>query len=378
MADVRDFDAARGAAGRLEVLAVVGSPATVWRRAEIIPGGSWTGWEALGDIAGPFDEVNVDTASGGRLAAVVKDAITGTVLHASEVAPGGPWSAWTTLDTPPGLSGYLHSLSVYVTRNGTRTVLVGKDDGQAWGIWQRRELSGVDWSAWAELNRPLIWDEGGPTALTARLNADGPLEVFAVVPGLGAVTIWHCWQPAPDDMFSEWEPLGDAGPVPGDGAPGQPVVYHDVDDGLGLLIASGGSIYHCWQAIPGDPQSWTAWHDVSAAGVPLGAPAAVKEFLHPGVTVAAPGAGSGGLWQRQREASGAWTAWTPIRGSDSGAYDRVRLRWGTGRILHLFARHVDGSLHLYRRPADGDWSFVEGWPEAVPAALGNEKPATDS
>ncbi|RSM47975.1 hypothetical protein DMB66_47225 [Actinoplanes sp. ATCC 53533] len=367
MADVRDFDAAQGAAGRLELLAVVGSPATVWRRAEISPGGSWTGWEALGDTVGPFDEVNVDTAADGRLAAVVKDAVTGTVLHASEMAPGGPWSAWTSLDTPPGRPGHLHSLSVYVTKNRTRTVLVGKDDGRAWGIWQRRELSGVDWSEWAELSRPLVWDEGGPTAVTAALNIDGPLEVFALVPGMGTVTIWHCWQPAPDDMFSEWEPIGDSGPVPGNGTPGRPVIYHDVDYQLGLLVTSGGSMYHCWQAITSDPESWTAWHDVSAAGVLLGTPAAVRELLYPGVTVVAPGAGNGGLWQRQRESSGAWTAWTAIRGSESSAYDRVRLSWGIGRILHLFARNVDGSLHLYRRPPAGDWSFVEGWPEDVPA-----------
>ena len=93
----------------------------------------------------------------------------------------------------------------------------------------------------------------------------------------------------------------------------------------------------------------------------------------------APGAGNGGLWQRQRESSGAWTAWTAwtaIRGSESCAYDRVRLSWGIGRILHLFARQVDGSLHLYRRPPAGDWSFVQGRPEPLPTALGSGKPAT--
>jgi hypothetical protein len=37
-----------------------------------------------------------------------------------------------------------------------------------------------------------------------------------------------------------------------------------------------------------------------------------------------------------------------------------------------------GDKPLEARLRRSDWSFVKGWPETVPAALGNEKPATDS
>ncbi|MCR1973127.1 hypothetical protein NSA52_03145 [Clostridium sporogenes] len=87
-------------------------------------------------------------------------------------------------------------LSVINNADGRLEVFVIEKDNALWHIWQTAPNNG--WSNWASMG-------GWIDQLVVGKNADGRLEVFARGKDYA---LWHIWKISPSDGWSSWASLG--------------------------------------------------------------------------------------------------------------------------------------------------------------------------
>jgi acylphosphatase len=175
-------------------------------------------------------------------------------------------------------------------------------------------------------------------------NPDGRLEVFAR--GTDQA-VWHRWQLAPNNGFSEWSSLGG-------GFSGDPAVASNQDGRLEVFgIGTDGAVWHRWQL--GDA-TWTdGWANLGGVGL-VGEPA-VSTNADGRIEIVAR-SWDGQLWQKfQTGPNSPFTESWFHAGTDTKS-DPVLAKNADGR-LELFVRGGDDALwHRWQLSPNGDWG---GW-----------------
>jgi hypothetical protein len=144
------------------------------------------------------------------------------------------------------------------------------DDTALWHLWQTAPSNG--WSEWSSFGNPPpgfggVWG-------TSRLwyspvvapNADGRLDLFGVGVDLQRTfeggALWHQWQTAPGNGWSDWSSLG----TPGVNLLGTMAIAANADGRLDFFAPSvDGALWHLWQTAPSN-----GWSDWSSFGTPPG------------------------------------------------------------------------------------------------------------
>ena len=143
---------------------------------------------------------------------------------------------WTPLHLgwPRGwfpLSGDVRQPDVATNTDGRLEVFAVGSDDALWHIWQTAPNNG--WSNWRSLG-------GQISEVRTGRNADGRLEIFAVG---SDQAMWHIWQTAPDNGWSGWHSLG--------GNVRQPDVATNADGRLEVFaVGSDDALWHTWQTAP--------------------------------------------------------------------------------------------------------------------------------
>jgi hypothetical protein len=353
--------AGRNVDGRLEVFghASGGTGLEVAHAWQTAPGAAWGAWDTLG--APPFGNLG-DLALGengdGRLELFVREGLmsSGTAWHLwQQVPPATGWGGWDTLGSPPG---GLANVVAEVGRNGDGRLEVFAlgADGAVWHVWQ--QVAG-GWSGWHSLDGP-----GGlfPFALGVRETADGRLAVFAVVLGGG---LWRRRQaPASAGGWDAWEDLGMPSGVPltnvsaGLNADGRVEVF---------AVGADLAIWHRREATSGG--AWGAWVSLGKPAPALLFDRPAIATNHDGrlelFTVARDGAGgeTWHIWQDGAAPSG-WSAWESLGGNPGG----IGVAANADGRLELFATLGDGApggptgvLHRWQTAPNGGWSADQAW-----------------
>lgn len=162
------------------------------------------------------------------------------LVHIWQTVPsGGPWSGWASL----GGTLKQNTPAVGVNDDGRLEVFACTHDHAMWHIWQTAPSNG--WSQWAPLGGSI---QGAP--VVAR-NADGRLEVFAKGTDL---QLWHIWQLDRGGIWSQWDPLV------GEVLYGSPSVSRNADGRLEVFARAANAswgISHIWQTAPNG--GWSGW-----------------------------------------------------------------------------------------------------------------------
>ena len=200
---------APGADGRLEVF-VVGSDhdggQSLWHRWETTSGNGWSDWCSHGtppDANGLRWSPTVAPAADGCLEVfVVGDDLqpdglgSGGALHrTSQTACNGEWSRWRSYPTGgPNLFG---SPAVVRSADGHLELFVLGDDGALWHMWQIAPKNG--WSQWVSHGAPpgLLLN----SAPSVAAGEDGRLDVFIVSQ---EAALWHIGKTAANSGWSDW------------------------------------------------------------------------------------------------------------------------------------------------------------------------------
>lgn len=120
-------------------------------------------------------------------------------------------------------------------------------------------------AAWPELAGPVTGDPA------TGINRDGRIEVFAVAPdGM----LWHIWQTAPSNGWSQWAPMPAGNRLPdGVALAGTPLVLRNAHDDLEVFaLGSNDEIWHMYETAGG----WSGWE--SRGGPVLSPPSGGRNF----------------------------------------------------------------------------------------------------
>jgi hypothetical protein len=286
--------------------------------------------------------------------------------HLWQTAPSNGWSEWSSFDNPPpgfggvqGTSRLWDSPVVAANADGRLEVFgVGVDlqavyqGGALWHQWQTAPSNG--WSDWSSFGIPSGVNLLGTMAVAA--SADGRLEFFA--PGVDGA-LYHLWQTAPSNGWSDWSSFGTP---PGVQLLGVPAVAPSADGRLELfVVGEDGAVYHQWQTAPSN--GWSGWSSFGAPpGVGLVALSAVAASADGRLELFVVGGDpDGGLWhQWQTAPSNGWSGWSsfgPPPGTLLGGIPAVAPS-ADGR-LEVFVVGADGALwHLWQTAPSNGWS---GW-----------------
>jgi hypothetical protein len=273
----------------------------------------------------------------------------------------GPQYKWDT--TWYSLSGkWTSPLAVGRTADGRLELFARGVDAALWHTWQVAQND--VYSDWASLGGMIA---AGVTPAVA-LNADGRLEVF-VVGGWDGI-MYHRWQDAPNGGWVGWASLGQWWPFWG-----SPTVGHNANGALELFIRTKNNrLQHLWQdtwflwtsGISTPPSSWwwTDWYDFGS--IPLGVeyggdPVAVRNA--DGRLEVFQRGNDASLWhRRQLAATGDWSDWAYLGGTFSGT---PAVGQNLDGRLEVFMVSTDGALwHAWQAAANSEQWF--GWD-----ALGN-------
>ncbi len=310
-----------------------------------------TNWTSLGSPpavnwgARPSVARNAD----GRLEVFALDSV-GALWHTWQTSPGDGWFHWPPLGRPLGGA----SKGLAVTQNADRRLEVFTigNDGAVWHIWQVAANS--SWSRWASLGHPPIGAPlGGPVVGT---NADGRLEVFAVV---SQEALWHIWQTSPGDGWFHWF------------SSGRPQVTLDwldvIQNADGRLevfaLAEGRSLWHIWQTAPNG--TWSPWTSFGNGGPPglshIGAPHAAKNAdgrLEVFLTAPTSGIPDIVLWRiSQVTSGGSWGDWTSFDApANLSINSDVSVSENADGRLEVFLTNSDQALWHAGQVTPGAWS----------------------
>ena len=344
--------------GRLEVFVRGwnGSLMHIWQTA---PNNGWSDWDGLGvphpEFRSPDGRFvygklatapSVNRNADGRLEVFgvgQRDSFHSDLVHIWQPAPSsGPWSAWASL------GGELKFVTPATARNadGRLEVFACTSDNALWHIWQTAPNNG--WSNWDRLGGAMV---GAPVAIE---NADGRLEVF--VRGTDW-KLWHIWQTSPGGRWSGWDSLGGL-------MLNTPVVVRNTDGRLEVFATSylngGWPTAHIWQVSPGG--RWSGW----APDLPVD-----QNFETPGVALNADGrleVFGNGFWlgplkhQWQTWPNRAWSVWNTASDGYRGGRNTsapVVAQNADGRI-EVFCRGADNGLyHIWQTAPNNGWSDWE-------------------
>ena len=239
--------------GRLEILAYWDDD-TIRQVFQTAPNGGWSGWTLFTNSPPPpafgsrrYYNIRIGQNVDGRLEVFVL-ANDRSIRHCWQTAPNSGWSSWNRLGSPS--IPLKHEFEVAQNRDGRLEVFaVPYNTEEIWNCWQTAPNSG--WSEWSSL--------GGPRQYPLSLgqvgqNQDGRLEVFVTDAG---GQIWHCWQTPPNNVWSSWTSRGTPFPNTRFGAP---TVGRNADGRLEIFIVGPGddmSVWHCWQTAPNS--GWSNW-----------------------------------------------------------------------------------------------------------------------
>jgi hypothetical protein len=243
--------------GRLILFTVAAttSPLTeaLWYIEQTASSNGWSNWSSLGTPAADWlDGVAVATSADGRLEVF---AISHWTLWHIWQEPGGGWSPWTSHGTPPGTNFNNDAPVLRANTQGRLELFAVGTDGALWHIWQTTPSGG--WSDWTSHGSPpgcvLRTDTPGLAA-----GADGRLELFAVSTD---GQLWHIWQTTPSGAWSSWTSHGrppQTDPMAQPGVWLAPAVALNSAQRLELFITGHDKqLWHIWQTAPG--QGWSNW-----------------------------------------------------------------------------------------------------------------------
>ncbi len=246
---------AASADGRLELF-VVGNDGVLWHIWQTAPNNGWSDWTSHGSPAGSGGldlPCVIAPSKDGRLEVfcIGKD---GQLWHIWQTAPSNGWSDWTSHGKPPGVDLEPVVPTVAPSADGRLELFVIGKDKALWHIWQTVPNNG--WSDWTSHGSPpgVKIEPNGPEVAA---SADGRLELFAVGDD-GA--LWHIWQTAPNNGWSDWRshgrpPSADGGLLTLWGSPG---LSPSADGRLELfVVASNTELWHIWQTAPNN--GWSDW-----------------------------------------------------------------------------------------------------------------------
>ena len=341
---------ARNIDGRLEVFAL-DSAGALWHIQQTSPGMNWNSWASLGVTPNinVLPDLVVEGNADGRLEIFALDS-AGALWHTWQTSPGDGWFHWSPLGRP--LGGASKGLAVTQNADGRLEVFTLGNDGAVWHIWQVAPNS--SWSRWASLAHPPIGAPlGGPVVGT---NADGRLEVFAVV---SQDALWHIWQTSPGDGWFHWF------------SSGRPQVTLDwldvIQNADGRLevfaLAEGRSLWHIWQTAPNGP--WSPWTSFGNGGPPglshIGAPHAAKNAdgrLEVFLTAPTLGIPDIVLWHiSQVTSGGSWGDWTSFdTPTNLSINSDVSVSENADGRLEVFLTNSDQTLWHAGQVTPGAWS----------------------
>jgi subtilisin family serine protease len=205
----------------------------------------------------------------------------------------------------------------------------GSDDA-LWHIWQTAPNNG--WSDWASLG-------GWIDTIASARNADGRLEMF--VRGADKA-VWHIWQTAPNNGWSEWASMG--------GWVDMIQVAQNADGRLEVFArGSDGAVWHIWQTAPNN--GWSEWASmggwVDMIQVAQNADGRLEVFAR-GVDKA--------VWHNWQTApNNGWSGWASM----DGWVDMIQVAQNADGRLEVFARGSDGAVwHNWQTAPNNGWS---GW-----------------
>jgi len=286
------------------------------------------------------------------------------LFHKWQTAPSNGWSDWASLGTPtPNL--LIGNPTVAANADRRLEFFVVDEDGEMWHRWQTAPNNG--WSQWASFGTP-------GTKLTDRpavaANADGALQLF-VVDQNGQ--LWHRWQTAPNNGWSNWTSFSNPPGVEQLNSP--PVVAPKADGTLALFIAGQDqALWYLYQTAPNN--GWEGF-------VPLGNPPVLglgsltvatnadgRLEVFAGTVIG--GAGRPGLWHQWQTASGTdgWSDWEPFDnppGTQTQLVTPPAVGPSADGRLELFLVGSDEALyHRWQTAPSNGWS---GW-----SPMGTPKP----
>ncbi len=189
---------------------------------------------------------------------------------------------------------------------------------------------------------------------TLAQNADGRVEVF--VRG-DDNALWHIWQTAPNNGWSNWASLGG-------NFPGQPVVFQDADGRLEVFVrGDDNALWHIWQTAPNN--GWSNW--ATLGGNLPGEPAAFQN--EDGRLEVFARGDDNALWHIWQTAPGnGWSGWASLGGNLPG--DPVVFQNQDAR-LEAFARGDDNALwHIWQTAPNNGWSSWATLGGNVPSLTG--------
>lgn len=200
--------AARSGDGRIEAF-VIDSQASLWNIRQTAPGGAYSGLNAFGNPGVPLDDrPAVARSADGRLELFVRGQ-DNRLYHQWETAVGTfSWSGWNSFDVgtmPP--SGFVDHPVVAASADGRLELFLTGGDGNLYHSWQTAASNG--WSNWTNEGT----DGGGFTDAAPGLarNGDGRLQVFEVARD---GNLYHKWQTVASNGWGPWTLLDPQAPPP--------------------------------------------------------------------------------------------------------------------------------------------------------------------
>jgi len=255
----------------------------------------------------------------------------------------------------PGLYG---SPTLAPSGDGRLELFVFDDTGSLWHIYQTAWSNG--WSDWELFGAAEVW----PAA--AHPSGDGRLEVFTASPDNGLGSVGHIYQTAWSNGWSDWGFFDAPPPVAGGfWAPG---VAAGADGRLAAFTANG----ELWRL---QQTAWSnGWSDWNSHGSPPGSsvtgPVSAVRSGDGRIEVFVIDA-DGGLWNiRQTSANGSYSGWNEFGTSGVPLTDRPGLARSADGRLELFIVGGDGTLYHQWETAVGTFTW-SGWAwQGNPAAGG--------
>ena len=286
--------------GRLQVFALdsANSVRTVY---QVPAGNSWSGWSSLAVSDPSVQDLVVRSGGDGCLHLFAYDS-AGAVWHIDQTAPNGGWGSWTSLGAPIG-SLTLSGLTVEQNQDGRLEafVLITGSIYPPYHIYQTSP--GGPWSSWQALPAIPLPPPLTTTDLRAAQNADGHLELFVLVQH-EVQMVAHIWQQAPNQGWeSNWSILGGAA-----FADGSLSVARNESGTLEVFVLGAGSLSHCYQDAPNG--GWSGWSSLGAPANTLQSMSVVCDAASK-LEIFAMGADRTAWSIAQGVGSGGWTNWVP-------------------------------------------------------------------
>jgi hypothetical protein len=310
-------------------------------------------------LARPSAATWVTPSADGRLEMffVATDLINnGSMWHQWQTAPNNGWSGWeNTFGFPPGTQGFRRPPAVAANADGRLEFFAATTDGTLWHRWQTAPSNG--WSDYGSFGALPTGGNAVPGTPAVASNQDGRLELFVV----GADSaLWHRWQTAPNNGWSDWSPLNAPSGV--QLVPLPPTLALSADGRLELFITgSDGALWHRWQTAPNN--GWSDWETMNTpaqAQFSMASTPAVGRSADGRFELFAVGTDAD-LWHRYQTAagngwSGSWEAMGTPPGDTFSQQSTPAIAPDDDGRLELFVMGSGGTL--YHR---GQTDMSNGW-----------------